>query len=40
VVAIDGDPRNIKITWPSDADLARAMMGWKSPEGRASHKKF
>jgi 2-C-methyl-D-erythritol 4-phosphate cytidylyltransferase len=40
VVAIEGDPRNLKITYPSDADLARAIMGWRSGEGRASHKKF
>ena len=37
VVAIEGDPRN---TYPSDAELARAIMGWRSADGRASHKKF
>ncbi|MCX5689073.1 MAG: 2-C-methyl-D-erythritol 4-phosphate cytidylyltransferase [Planctomycetota bacterium] len=40
VVAVEGDARNIKITYPADADLARAIMGWRSAEGRASHKKF
>jgi hypothetical protein len=40
VVAITGDPRNIKITYPSDVELARAILGVKAPEGRATHKKF
>lgn len=40
VVAVEGDARNLKITYPADADLARAIMGWRSAEGRASHKKF
>jgi 2-C-methyl-D-erythritol 4-phosphate cytidylyltransferase len=40
VIAVEGDRRNIKITFTDDADLARAIMGWKGPEGRATHKKF
>lgn len=40
VVVVEGDPRNIKITRPADIDLARALMGFRAPEGRATHKKF
>lgn len=40
VVVVDGDVRNIKITRPADIDLARAIMGVRAPEGRATHKKF
>lgn len=40
VVVIDGEARNIKITFPADLDLARAILGVKAPEGRAAHKKF
>jgi len=40
IVVIDGEARNIKITYPADVDLARAILGVKAPEGRAAHKKF
>lgn len=40
VVVVEGDTRNIKITRPNDLILARAILGAKSPEGRATHKKF
>jgi 2-C-methyl-D-erythritol 4-phosphate cytidylyltransferase len=40
VVVVAGDARNIKITWPSDLSLARAILGVRPPEGRATHKKF
>jgi 2-C-methyl-D-erythritol 4-phosphate cytidylyltransferase len=40
VVVVDGEARNIKITRPADIDLARAILGVKAPEGRASHKRF
>lgn len=40
VVAVDGDARNLKITLPPDLDLARAVMGVRAPEGRATHKRF
>lgn len=40
VMAVAGDSRNIKVTIPSDIDLARAILGVKAPEGRAAHKKF
>jgi len=40
VIVVDGDPRNIKVTIPADLVLARAIMGYKEPEGRAAHKKF
>lgn len=40
VVVVEGDARNIKITRPADLDIARAIMGFRAPEGRATHKKF
>ncbi len=40
VAVIDGDPRNIKITRPSDLELARRILGLKGPEGRPVHKRF
>ncbi|MFZ4575859.1 MAG: IspD/TarI family cytidylyltransferase [Phycisphaerales bacterium] len=40
VVVVDGEARNIKITRPADIDLARAILGARPPEGRATHKKF
>lgn len=40
VVVVEGDARNIKITVPNDLVLARAILGVKPPEGRATHKKF
>lgn len=40
VVVVEGDARNVKITRPADLDLARAIMGFRAPEGRPTHKKF
>ncbi|MFO0832682.1 MAG: 2-C-methyl-D-erythritol 4-phosphate cytidylyltransferase [Phycisphaerales bacterium] len=40
VVIVDGDPRNIKVTVPADLALARAIMGFREPEGRPAHKRF
>ncbi len=40
VLALTGDQRNIKITVPADIDLARAILGVRAPESRATHKKF
>jgi 2-C-methyl-D-erythritol 4-phosphate cytidylyltransferase len=40
VMAITGDQRNIKITLPADIELARAILGVRPPESRATHKKF
>lgn len=40
VVVVEGDALNIKITRPRDLDLARAILGVRAPEGRATHKKF
>jgi 2-C-methyl-D-erythritol 4-phosphate cytidylyltransferase len=40
VVVIEGEARNIKITRPPDLDLARAILGYRAPEGRAAHKRF
>jgi len=40
VVVVPGDPRNIKITVPSDLVLARAIGGWHGAPSRPAHKKF
>lgn len=40
VAVAKGDPRNIKITTPTDLVLARAILGVKAPEGRPTHKRF
>lgn len=40
VVVVEGDPRNVKITRPSDLPLVRAIGGFRESEGRAAHKKF
>lgn len=40
VVIVDGEARNIKITRPGDLNLARAIMGFREPEGRPVHKRF
>lgn len=40
VVVVEGDPRNVKMTRPSDLGLVRAIGGFRESEGRAAHKKF
>lgn len=40
VTLIEGDPRNIKVTTPTDLSIVRAVMGLHTREGRASHKRF
>ncbi|MEL6330702.1 MAG: 2-C-methyl-D-erythritol 4-phosphate cytidylyltransferase [Planctomycetota bacterium] len=40
VVAVEGDPRNIKITRGHDLPVVRALGGFRPPAERASHKKF
>jgi len=40
VAVVEGEMRNIKITRPGDVELARALLGFKPPEGRAVHKRF
>lgn len=40
VVVVEGDPRNIKITRPSDLELARRILGLKGLESRPTHKRF
>lgn len=40
VVTVEGDAANIKITTPADVPLARAILGFKGPAQRATHKKF
>jgi len=40
VHVVEGEPRNIKVTVPADVSLARSIMGFREPEGRATHKKF
>lgn len=40
VVAVEGDPRNVKITTPADVALVRALGGFAAPAERATHKRF
>lgn len=40
VVVVEGDPRNIKITRPGDADLVRRILNLRGPVEREAHKKF
>lgn len=40
VTVVEGDARNLKITRPMDLRLARAILGVREPDGRATHKKF
>lgn len=40
VLVVEGEPRNIKVTVPADLALARAIMGYREPEGRPAHKRF
>lgn len=40
VVVVKGDPRNLKITFPGDLVLARAILGVRPPAERPVHKKF
>lgn len=40
VVIVPGEPRNLKITWPADLDLARAILNVKPPAERPAHLRF
>lgn len=40
VHAVEGDPRNVKITTPADLALVRAILGVRAREERPSHKRF
>lgn len=40
VMVVEGDPRNLKVTVPDDLDMARRLLGARSPEGRPAHKRF
>jgi len=40
VYAVEGEPRNIKVTGPGDLQLVRAILGVKAPEERPVHKRF
>lgn len=40
VMAVDGDPRNVKITTPADLALVRAILNVAPPAERPVHKKF
>jgi len=40
VVAVAGDARNIKITRAADLVIARAILGFKAPSERPTHKRF
>lgn len=40
VVVIEGDVLNIKLTQPKDLVIARAILGYKPPKERETHKRF
>jgi len=40
VLVVEGDPHNIKLTIPKDLTIARAILGYKPPRARETHKKF
>ncbi len=40
VLVVDGDPRNIKITTPSDLAIVRAILGHRAKDDRPAHKRF
>ncbi len=40
VTVVEGDPHNIKLTLPKDLAIARAILGFKPPRERETHKKF
>jgi 2-C-methyl-D-erythritol 4-phosphate cytidylyltransferase len=40
VVVVEGEARNIKITLPADAELARRILNLREEGGRPTHKKF
>lgn len=40
VVVLDADPRNIKITRPSDLRLARSILGVSGPQDKPAHRRF
>ncbi|MBX3385554.1 MAG: 2-C-methyl-D-erythritol 4-phosphate cytidylyltransferase [Phycisphaeraceae bacterium] len=40
VLVVPGESTNIKITRPADLALARSILGFRAPEGRAAHKRF
>ncbi len=40
VLVVEGDVRNIKVTFPADLTLARAILGLRPPAEREAHKRF
>lgn len=40
VVIVPGEARNLKITYPADVVLARAILGVRAPEGRSASMRF
>jgi len=40
VTVVDGDEYNLKLTRPKDLTIARAILGFKPPRERETHKKF
>lgn len=40
VYAVEGDPRNLKVTTTADLALVRAIMGVRPPADRPAHKRF
>ncbi len=40
VVAVPGDPRNIKITRPGDIEMIRRVMNYRGPDAKPAHLRF
>lgn len=40
VVAVTGDPRNIKITRPDDIEIIRRIMNYRGPDQKPAHLRF
>lgn len=40
VTIVEGESTNIKVTLPADLTIARAVMGFKDPEGKAAMRRF
>lgn len=40
IVVVDGESTNVKVTLPADLTIARAVMGFKEPEGKTALRRF
>ncbi|MFN5944403.1 MAG: 2-C-methyl-D-erythritol 4-phosphate cytidylyltransferase [Phycisphaerae bacterium] len=40
IVIVEGESTNVKVTLPADLTIARAVMGFREPEGKAAMRRF